>query len=68
MAKYPNLKAELARKNLTLDDVAKLLGKTTRTAGEKVRGVTEFSLSEAMTIRDVLFPGCTLEYLFKPTQ
>lgn len=62
-----NLKAEMARKSLTNEDVRKVIGKTAKTVQEKVKGKAPMTFQEAIAIRDTLFPGMELEYLFAQT-
>lgn len=59
-----NLKAEMARRSLTNEDIHKVIGKTTKTVQEKIKGNVPITFPEAIAIRDALFPGLTLEYLF----
>ena len=63
-----NLLAEMARKHLTSTDIANTINKNQKTARDKVneRGGI-FTVPEALTIRDTHFPGCSLEYLFTPS-
>lgn len=61
---FPNLEAELARKGLKYDDVAKAIDTDPKTARRKMKLVTEFKISECFRIRDCLFPGMDIEYLF----
>ena len=44
-----------------------LLNCSQKTVSNKLNDVTEFSVSEAMDIRDKFFPGMRLEYLFART-
>lgn len=59
-----NLCAEMVRHNVTIGDIRKSIGKTEKTAREKVNGKTDFTFPEAMRVRDDNFPGMRLEYLF----
>ncbi len=61
---FPNLEAEMARQKLTNADCAKICEVTEKSFSNKRCGKTEFTLSEIKTLRAVLFPSCTLEYLF----
>ena len=60
-----NLKAEMARNEITAKDIHKVIGKSEKTARAKIEGETPLSLPEAFAIRDQLFPGLSLEYLFE---
>ena len=62
-----NLSAEMVRSGISTRDIAAVIGKTQRSAQDKVRGAFPFSMPEAIKIRDSLFPGMTLEYLFATT-
>lgn len=59
-----NLKAEMARNNISSLDLAKAAGKTERCIRDKLNGKTQFSIPEAVSVRDKFFPGFSLEYLF----
>ena len=59
-----NLSAEMARYGVKNADIQKLLSCTDKTVRHKIDGVTEFSVAEALKIRDVFFPGLRVEYLF----
>lgn len=61
---FPNLRAEMARRSITVADLASVIHKTDRTVSDKLNGRGDFTLSEACAIRDGVFPGQTLEYLF----
>lgn len=59
---YPNLSAELARRALSIADVAATLGISERSFYNKLNGNTDFWLSEVTTLKQML--GCTIDYLF----
>lgn len=59
-----NLKAEMARRSISILDIAKEIGRTDRSVREKISGRTQFSVPDATAIRDKFFPGFSLEYLF----
>lgn len=59
-----NLCAEMARNGISNADIQKVLGCTDKTARNKTSGVTEFSVSEALKVRDAFFPTLRIEYLF----
>lgn len=60
---FPNLKAEMVRKNIKAMDIAELLGITKDTMYNKLSGKSDFFRHEIFKIKE-LFPDCTLEYLF----
>ena len=59
-----NLAAEMARNGISNADLQSVLGCTDKTVRNKMAGATEFSVGEAMRIRDTFFPGLRIEYLF----
>lgn len=59
-----NLAAEMARNGVSISDFQAVLGCTDKTVRNKMAGATEFSVGEAMKIRDTFFPGMRIEYLF----
>lgn len=61
-----NLLAEMARREVSINDLAKAIGKSERSVRDKVKGKYEFSVPEAKAIRDSYFAGMSLEYLFTP--
>ncbi len=60
---FPNLDAELARKNISTKDLAKMIGTSEKTANNKRAGRTEFTLSEIKKISSI-FPNVSVDYLF----
>lgn len=60
-----NLLAEMVRFNITPKDIKEILSCTERTVTNKLNGDFEFSVSEAMKIRDAFFPGMRIAYLFQ---
>jgi len=63
-----NLKAEMARKQISAEMLAKAVGKSSRSMTDKVAGKFDFTFPECTTIRDKFFPGMSLEYLFAAEQ
>jgi hypothetical protein len=61
---FPNLKAEMARKNINGIYISVLLGCDPKTFSSKMTGKTEFTRSEIFKIQKDLFPNFTVEYLF----
>ena len=62
---YNNLRAEMARKGLTIQDLAETLGVRYATVCDKLNGRYRFYYDEAKKIKDVHFPECDIEYLFE---
>jgi len=63
-----NLKAEMTRNGIHNNDIAQVIGKSKRTVSDKTGGRYPFSIEEAIKIRDELFQGLELEYLFSNTE
>lgn len=61
---YPNLKAELSRRGLSLRKFALVMGMPYNTLREKLKGERKLSYDEAMKIKQVLNVNIPLEVLF----
>jgi len=61
---FATLKAEMARKGLKSSDIANTLHISTKSAYNKINGITEFTLKETIRIRNKHFPGMTIDFLF----
>lgn len=61
---YRNLRAEMARNNIAIRDVAKILDVRDATVRDKINGRFRFYYEEAALIKNRLFPDCSVEYLF----
>lgn len=59
-----NLKAEMARSNVTVAEIAALSGKSCRTISDRIKGKGQFPIQDAIEVKDTFFPGMDLEYLF----
>ena len=59
-----NLKAEMARSNVTVAEIAAFSGKSCRTINDRIKGKVQFPIQEAIRVKDAFFPGMELEYLF----
>lgn len=59
-----NLEQAMRKFNVTFYDIQDVMGCTEKTVRNKMNGVTDFSYSEVKRIRDSLFPGMDIEYLF----
>ena len=59
-----NLSAEMTRFGISNADIQAVLSCSSKTVVNKLNDATEFSVGEAIKIRDTLFPGLRLEYLF----
>lgn len=62
---YSNLKAEMGRNDVTIEEIAKGLGIHRNSASNKINGPSSFSIEEAILVREKFFPDKTLDYLFK---
>ena len=62
---YPNLRAEMARKSVTSNDIATALGVRPATISWKLNGKSDFSLAEAKKIKERLGVEMTLDELFE---
>lgn len=59
-----NLAAEMVRNGVSVRDIQQIISCTERTVHNKLDGITDFSVTEAIRIRDAYFPGMRLAYLF----
>lgn len=59
-----NLSAEMMRFGVSNADIQQLLSCSDKTVKNKLTGMTEFTVSEAMQIQRTFFPGLRMEYLF----
>lgn len=59
-----NLKAEMARRNLTSKDLAMLIDMRPATFRKKIQGHSDFTIPEAQAIKKVL-NDLPLDYLFE---
>ena len=63
-----NLRAALTMKNVSIVTLARLIGTTEKTVNNKINGITDFTLPEALLIKTNLFPEYDLCYLFAPDE
>ena len=61
---YSNLKAEMARKDITIKEIAEKMEKQPNTISAKITGKTDFTLSECLKIKTILQVEMPLEDLF----
>lgn len=61
---YPNVRAEMARNNLILDDLSHELGLTIPTISMKLNGKSPLTFAEAKKIKTALKTEMPLEQLF----
>lgn len=67
MVCYPNLNAEIARRGIRKNVIAKTLGITDRALRKKMGGETNFTWPEVCKINEVFFPDMNKEILFENT-
>lgn len=65
---YPNLEAELKRKNIKRSDLAQLLGHNIGTISGKMNGDSDFTFGAAIKIKKFLGVDMPLEDLFMWTE
>lgn len=61
---YRNLKAEMARRGITNERLARGIGVNPATMSAKLNVVGRMRLDEAQQLRDKFFPEMTMDYLF----
>ena len=62
---YENVRVEMARKNLTILDVAQRVGMNRETLSRKLSGRSPINLNEAFNIQQKCFPNEDVRILFK---
>ena len=62
---YSNVKAELARRNLTIVDLSNMTGIRYQTLVDKINGKFPMTLDEAKKIKEALGVDIPMEELFK---
>lgn len=63
--KFSNLRAEMARKQITIKELAEKIGINRDTMGGKLSGKRPLYLHEAFIINRAFFPEKDIPYLFK---
>lgn len=61
---YPNLKAEMARKNINAKKLTEMTGMSISAFYDKLRGERSFTLEECVKIKEVLGVDIVIENLF----
>lgn len=61
---FANLRAEMARKGITISEIAKFLGITCDAMGKKLSKESPLNLDEAFLIKKQFFPNADVTYLF----
>lgn len=65
---FDNLRAEMARRGISVTDLASKIGVSKQTLYRKLHGQSPLSLHEARSIREVLGVDITLDDLFEVTE
>ena len=60
---YPNLRAEIARKGMSLADVSAVIGRTNASTSLKLNGKNDFTLAECVALSRYF--GKTIDELFE---
>lgn len=63
-----NIKGEMAKRNIKVEDVANVLNIHRNSASNKINGDTSFSIEEAVKVKDTYFPDLSLKYLFEKAE
>lgn len=61
---YKILKEKMASRNVTIENIASLLGIHRNSVSNKINGPSSFSIDESIKVRDAFFPDLELDYLF----
>lgn len=61
---FPNLRAEIARLDISSKQLAKDLGMAYDSLNNKLNGRTEFTRLEMFKLKKSFFPYCSVDYLF----
>ncbi|MGV3042813.1 XRE family transcriptional regulator [Staphylococcus rostri] len=59
-----NLEKVRKQNNVTLVDMADLLGVRYQTVSDKISGLSDFKFGEALLIKNTFFPEYEIEFLF----
>ena len=62
---YLNLKGEMAKQDVKIENLAELLGVHRNSISKKINGPSSFSIEEAFKIHDTFFPQLPMDYLFR---
>ena len=61
---FPNLKAEMARKNITVKEIAEFLEKNDSWLDNRISGKASLPLIDGVRIKNKFFPEIDIEVLF----
>ena len=60
-----NLKGEMAKRSVKVEDIANVLQIHRNSASNKINGDTSFSIDEAVKDKEAFFPELSLKFLFE---
>lgn len=61
---FPNLKAEMARINVTCKDIGSAVGRSSEWVETRLQGKAKLPINDAIKIKQSYFPYASYEYLF----
>ena len=62
---HSTLIGEMAKKKITIEQIAKLLNIHRNSVANKLNGITDFTIEEAIQIQETFFPDWNLKELFR---
>lgn len=62
---FSNIAIEMRKREVTVEDMAKVIGVTPDTMRKKLARKSAIKLDEAVRIANECFPGCEIKVLFK---
>lgn len=62
---YRNLKAEMARADITIKDLMAVTGKSRPGISNNLNGRGRFTVEDSLAIRKAFFPELSIDYLFE---
>lgn len=62
---FPNLEAEMAKRNITRKKLSEILSVTQTTLGLKLNGKAKLTLPECLEIKNAVAPDKSIEFLFE---
>lgn len=61
---YSNLRGEMAKKKILMEDISELLKIHRNSVANKLNGKSAFTIEESMKVQEHFFPDLELKYLF----
>ena len=61
---YPNLRLEMIKANISIVSLAGPIGVSEKTLRNKIKGETDFTWKEALTVRRIVNPQMSMEEMF----